>query len=142
MSKPSPAHYRTTNCSSYTASPKRRSFFLIWLEKDTTWLAPNDDSSGRLTAFSDAAIQVCLTIRFLFKLPWRQATGMVGSLMNLADLGSAVPDYTSLYRRQKTWTVHIPYRRADGPLNLLVDSTGIMFLGDGALTGDCSAIPC
>ena len=25
----------------------------------------------------------------------------------------------------------IPYHRADGPLNLLVDSTGIKFLGDG-----------
>lgn len=27
--------------------------------------------------------------------------------------------------------VQIPYRRAHGPLNLLVDSTGIKFLGDG-----------
>ncbi len=27
--------------------------------------------------------------------------------------------------------VQIPYRRADGPLNLLVESTGIKFLGDG-----------
>jgi hypothetical protein len=27
--------------------------------------------------------------------------------------------------------VQIPYRRAVGPLNLLVDSTGIKFLGDG-----------
>ena len=27
--------------------------------------------------------------------------------------------------------MQIPYRRADGPLNLLVDSTGIRFLGDG-----------
>lgn len=27
--------------------------------------------------------------------------------------------------------VQIPYRRADGPLNLLVDSIGIKFLGDG-----------
>jgi hypothetical protein len=42
-----------------------------------------------------------------------------------------VPDYTTLCRRQKTLAVQIPYRRADGPLNLLVDSTGIKFLGDG-----------
>ena len=27
--------------------------------------------------------------------------------------------------------VQVPYRRVDGPLNLLVDSTGIKFLGDG-----------
>ncbi|MCB6180224.1 IS5 family transposase, partial [Rhodobacter sp. Har01] len=46
-----------------------------------------------------------------------------------ADAGQ--PDYTTLCRRQKTLAVQISYRRADGPLNLLVDSTGIKFLGDG-----------
>jgi transposase len=34
-----------------------------------------------------------------------------------------VPDYTTLCRRHKTLAAQIPYRRADGPLNLLVDST-------------------
>ena len=34
-------------------------------------------------------------------------------------------------RRQKSLAVQIPYRRADGPLDLLVDRTGIKFLGDG-----------
>ena len=42
-----------------------------------------------------------------------------------------VPDYTTLCRRQKTLAVQIQYRRADGPLTLLVDSTCIKFLGDG-----------
>jgi hypothetical protein len=81
--------------------------------------------------FSDAAIQFCLTIKVLFKLPLRQTTGMVASLLKMVDLDWAVPDYTTLCRRQKTLAVQIPYRRADGPLNLLVDSTGIKFLGDG-----------
>jgi hypothetical protein len=61
---------------------------------------------------------------------------MVASLLKMADLDWAVPDwavpdYTTLCRRQKTLAVQIPYRRGDGPLNLLVDSTGIKFLGDG-----------
>jgi len=56
---------------------------------------------------------------------------MVASLLKLADLGRAVPGYTTLCRRQKTLAVQIPYRRADGPLDLLVDRTGIKFLGDG-----------
>ena len=56
---------------------------------------------------------------------------MVASLLKMADLDWPVPDYTTLCRRQKTLAVQIPYRRADGPLNLLVDSTGIKFLGDG-----------
>jgi hypothetical protein len=131
MSKPSPARYCTTNWSSYTASLKRRGSLLIWLDKEMTWLAPPDGSPGRPAVFSDAAIQFCLTIKVLFKLPLRQTTGMVASLLKLADLDWAVPDYTTLCRRQKTLAVQIPYRRADGPLNLLVDSTGIKFLGDG-----------
>lgn len=56
---------------------------------------------------------------------------MVASLLEMAGLDWAVPDYTTLCRRQKTLAVQIPYRRADGPLNLLVGSTGIKFLGDG-----------
>jgi hypothetical protein len=56
---------------------------------------------------------------------------MVSSLLKMAGLDWAVPDYTTLCRRQKTLAVQIPYRRADGPLNLLVDSTAIKFPGDG-----------
>jgi hypothetical protein len=131
MSKPSAARYRTMNWSSYTAALRKRGSLLIWLDKEMTWLASHDGSPGRPAVFSDAAIQFCLTIKVLFKLPLRQTTGMVASLLKMADLDWTVPDYTTLCRRQRTLAVQIPYRRADGPLNLLVDSTGIKFLGDG-----------
>ena len=131
MSKPSPARYRTTNWSGYTASLKKRGSLLIWLDKDMIWLAPHDGSPGRPSVFSDAAVQFCLTIKVLFKLPLRQTIGMVASLLKMANLDWAVPDYTTLCRRQRTLVVQLPYRRADGLLNLLVDSTGIKFLGDG-----------
>ena len=131
MSKPSPARYRTTNWSNYTASLRKRGSLLIWLDKDMTWTAPHVGSPGRPAVFSDAAIQFCLSIKVLFKLPLRQTTGMVASLLKMAGLDWEVPDYTTICRRQKTLAVQIPYRRADGPLNLLVDSTGIKFLGDG-----------
>ena len=131
MSKPTPARYRTTNWSSYTAWLRKRGSQLIWLDKEMTWLAPPDGSPGRPAVFSDAAIQFCLTIKALFKLPLRQTTGMVARPLKMADLAWAAPDYTTLCRRQKALVVQIPYRRADGPLNLLVDRTGITFLGDG-----------
>ena len=131
MSKLSAARYRTTNWSGYAASLRKRGSLLIWLDNDMIWLAPHDGSPARPAVFLDAAIQVCLTIKVLFKLPLRQTTGMVASLLKLANLAWAVPDYTTLCRRQKTLAVQIPYRRADGPLKLLVDSTGIKFLGDG-----------
>jgi Transposase DDE domain len=72
MSKPPPARYRTTNWSSYTASLRKRGSLLIWLDKNMIWLAPPDGSPGRPVVFSDAAIQFCLTIKVLFKLPLRQ----------------------------------------------------------------------
>lgn len=56
---------------------------------------------------------------------------MVASLLRLAELDRHAPHYSTLCRRQKTLKVQIPYRRSDGPMNLLVDSTGIKFLGDG-----------
>ena len=96
-----------------------------------TWLAPHDGSVGRPTVFSDSAIHFCLTIKVPFKLPLRQTTGLVASLLQLANLDWALPDYTTPCRRQKTLAVHMRYRRADGLLNLLVDSTGIKFIGDG-----------
>lgn len=86
---------------------------------------------GRPPVFSDAAIQFYLSIKVLFKLPLRQTVGMVASLLRLAGFDWPVPDCSTLCRRQKPLQVQIPYRRADVPLNLLVDSTGIKFLGDG-----------
>jgi len=79
MTKPSPALYRTTNWPSYNVSLRKRGFLLIWLDMEMTWLAPHDGSPGRHAVFSDAAIQFCLTIKVLFKLPLRQTTGMVAS---------------------------------------------------------------
>ena len=121
MSKPSPARYRTTNWSSYTASLRKRGSLLIWLHKKVARLAPHYGITGRPAAFSDAAIQFCLTIRVLFKRPLRRTTGMVASLLKLANLDWTVPDHTTLCRRQKTRAVQIAYWRADGPLHLLVD---------------------
>ena len=108
MSKPSPARDRTTNWSSHTASLRNRGSLLIWLDKDMSWLAPRDRSPAARRFFSDAAIQVCLTIKVLFKLPLRQTTGMAVSLLKMADLDWAVPDYTTLCRRQRTLAVQIP----------------------------------
>lgn len=78
-----------------------------------------------------AAIQFCLSIKVRFKLPLGQTTGLVASLLKIADLDWEVPDYMTLCQRQKKLAVQIPYRRADCPLNLLVDSTRIKFFGGG-----------
>jgi hypothetical protein len=57
---------------------------------------------GRQQAYSNAAMQACLTIKVLFGLPLRQATGFVESLLELVGLDWAVPDFSTLCRRQRT----------------------------------------
>ncbi|TDX22242.1 DDE family transposase [Rhodovulum visakhapatnamense] len=131
MPKPASPRYRTTNWCIYNASLRRRGSLLVWFDRDMTWFADRNGKRGRPETFSDVAIQFCLSVKVLFGLPLRQTSGMVASLLEMADLDWPVPDFSTLCRRQRTLNVQIPYRRADGPLNLLVDSTGIKFLGDG-----------
>ena len=89
------------------------------------WRSEPTSKRGRQRIFGDAAIQACLTITVLFGLPLRQTTGFVASLLRLAALDWPVPDYSTLCRRQRTLAGQLPCQGAPGPLNLLVDSTGI-----------------
>lgn len=86
---------------------------------------------GRRQSYSAAAIQTCLTLKVLFGFALRQTTGFVESLLRLAGLAWSVPDFSTLSRRQKSLTVDIPYHSSDGPLHLLIDSTGIKVEGEG-----------
>lgn len=67
----------------------------------------------------------------LFGMPFRQTTGFVESLLRLAGLNWAVPDFSTLCRRQRTLDVRLPHRGGAGPLNLLIDSIGIKAEGEG-----------
>jgi hypothetical protein len=100
MSKPPRAKYRTTNWSEYNAALKRRGSLMVWLDADLQWQAPGSGRSGRPAVYSDAAIQFCLTLQCMFGLGLRQATGLAESLIKLARLDWAVPDYSTLSRRQ------------------------------------------
>ena len=71
------------------------------------------------------------TLKVLFGMPLRQTTGFVQSLLRLVGLDWAVPDFSTLCRRQRTLNVNLPYRGSKGPLNLLIDSTGIKAEGEG-----------
>ncbi len=86
---------------------------------------------GRSPKFSDAAIQLCLTLKNLFGLALRQTTGLVESGLQLCGLTWPVPDFRTLCRRQRDLNAQIPYSLNKAGLHLLVDSTGIKFLGEG-----------
>ena len=95
------------------------------------WEAAPTGKRGRQLDYSDAAIQTCLTMKVLFGMALRQTTGFVESLLRLINLDWMVPNFSTLSRRQKTLKVNIPYRGSQGPLQLLIDSTGIKVEGEG-----------
>ena len=92
MSKPEPARYRTTNWSTYNDALRKRGSLLIWLDKGMTSLPTQPKAVGRPPVFSNSAMQFCLSIKVLFKLPLRQTAGMVASLLRLAGLDCRVSD--------------------------------------------------
>ena len=131
MSSWIPTTYKTKNRSDYNLSLKRRGSLSIWFDAGMDWDARPSGKPGRQQAYSDAAIQACLAIKVLFGLPLRQTTGFVENLLDLVGLDWAVPDFSTLCRRQKTLPVAISYRGSAGPLHRLVDSTGIKAEGEG-----------
>jgi len=94
------------------------------------WEAAPTGKRGRQPDYSDAAIQTCLTMKVLFGMALRQTTGLVESLLHLIDLDWAVPNFSTLIRRQKTLKVNIPFRGLQVPLHLLTHSTGIKVEGE------------
>jgi hypothetical protein len=131
MSSWAPTRYKTKNWSSYNDSLKLRGSLSIWFDAEMIWTPPPSGKRGRKQQFSDAAIQTCLTLKVLFGMPLRQTTGFVQSLLRLAGLDWVAPDFSTLCRHQKTLKLSLPYRGSKGPLNLLVDSTGIKAEGEG-----------
>jgi transposase len=131
MSKPTSPTYKTTNWTAYNEALKRRGSLTIWFDPEMNWGAEPSGKRGRSRTFSDAAIQTCLTMKVLFGMALRQTTGFVESLLRLTGLDWAVPDFSTICRRQRTLAVNIPYRGTEGPRHLLIDSTGIKVEGEG-----------
>jgi hypothetical protein len=135
-SKVSPKYktkYRVKNWPAYDIALKTRGDITIWFDEESIcqWNASPTGRPGGQRKYSDLAIVTALTLRTVFHLPLRQTEGSVASLIGLLGLDLQTPDHTTLSRRQRSVKVtHIP-KAHEGPLNLVIDSTGLKILGDG-----------
>ena len=117
----------------YDAALRARGDVTLWFDEAAAdaWNAPNSGLPGGQRRYSDLAIVTSLTLRTVFRLALRQTEGFVGSLIRLMDLGLDTPDHTTLSRR--SGAVEVPELTTvhQGPIHLVVDSTGLKILGDG-----------
>ena len=60
---------RVTNCAEYDESLRRRGDLTVWISEDAlaVWSAPPRTTPGGQPVYSDLAIEMCLTLRMVFK---------------------------------------------------------------------------
>lgn len=123
--------YKLSNWSEYNESLKKRGSLTIWFEEGVknNWLYTGQQKPGGKKLYGDVAIEFCLTIRSLFRLPYRQTEGMVSSLMIMSSLALPVPSYTQFNRRTKHIAVNL--KDSNENVHIAVDSTGLKVYGEG-----------
>jgi hypothetical protein len=110
----------------------------LWISQDAidAWTPPQTGKRRAQPLYSDLAIETALSLRLLFSLPLRQTEGFLGSLLRLMDLMLPCPDHTTLSRRNATVEIRQQVRRTSpGPVDLIVDSTGLKVCGQGEWHG-------
>jgi len=138
------AAYRVTNWKKYNESLVRRGDITLWFSEDViaAWEHGNAEVKvGRPFTYSDTAIECLLALRELFQLPYRQTEGLGRALVKLMQVDVAIPDFTSLAKRAAKLKVSLDVLPAEGPIDIIVDSTGVKVLGAGEWRSDAYREP-
>jgi len=127
------ALYRVTNWEEYNQSLIRRGNMELWFNEEVLeqWAAPATGRRGRPRQYSDLALQCLLALRLLYHLPLRATQGFFLSLLRLLECPLAVPNYTTLCRRQGRLGPGLAVTPSQAPRHLLIDSTGLKIFGEG-----------
>jgi transposase len=122
--------FKVQNWPAYEAGLRRRGSLTLWIEDEALECWQTCGPSGQ-ARYADAAIQTSLMLRTAFKLPLRQAEGLMASVLTLMDLTLSAPDHTTVSRRAVTLPVIQLTSVPPGPLHVLIDSTGLQVYGAG-----------
>jgi len=128
------ATYKITNWREYNESLVQRGSITFWFNDDVIehWNHSNDKPKvGRPFTYSDLAIECLLVMRELFRLAYRQTEGLGRSLARLMQVEVPIPDFTSLAKRAAKLGVSLDVAKRTGPIDVVVDSTGLKVFGEG-----------
>lgn len=144
MGKKTKAVYRVTNWKKYNESLVRRGDITLWFAEDVlaAWEHANREVKvGRPFIYSDTAIECLLALCELFQLPYRQTEGLGRALVKLMGVEVAIPDFTSLAKRAARLKVSLELSRMEGPIDIVIDSTGLKVFGAGEWRSDAYRHP-
>ncbi len=124
--------YRIRNWKQYNDALVRRGSLTLWVDQAAldAWRYQGPTQQGAQFLFSDAAIACLLTLRAVYHLTLRATEGFARSLFAVMAVDLPVPDSSTLCRRAKTVRIRLP-KKAQGPLHLILDSTGLKVYGEG-----------
>jgi hypothetical protein len=123
--------FKVQNWPEYEAGLRRRGSLTLWIE-DAALEGWQTCGPGGQARYSDAAVvQTSLMVRTAFKLPLRQAEGLLASVLALMDLPISAPDHTTVSRRAVKLPVIQSAPVPQGPLHVLIDGTGLQVYGAG-----------
>lgn len=127
--------YKVRNWKQYNRALINRGNLTLWFSEDAieSWYSQNEGRQGRGRGFtySDACIELALTLRSLFRFPLRATQGFLEGLVQLMNLNLQVPHYSSLSRRADGLSVVLRKKEKSGSLDLVIDSTGLKVYGEG-----------
>jgi hypothetical protein len=129
-----PVRYRVSNWREYNQGLIERGNIELWFNDAVLaqWTGPAATGRrGRPRIYSDLAMQCLFALRLLYHLPLRATQGLFISLLRLLDCPLAVPNYSTLCRRQAHLNPGLAATAATGARHLLIDSTGLKLFGEG-----------
>ena len=116
--------FKVQNWPEYEAGLRRSGSLTLWIEDAALgdWQSTGPGGQARYT---DAAIQTSLMLRTALKLALRQAEGLMASVLTLMGLTLSGPDHTTVSRQAVTLPMIPAPSVPEGPLHMLIDSTGL-----------------
>jgi hypothetical protein len=124
--------YHLRNWSEYDRALVNRGSINIWIGEDALerWQYEGPTQRGAQFTYSNEAIECMLVVKEVYHLTNRTAEGFMRSIFSIMKIELDVPDHSTLSRRGRTVHVRLP-KRSNGPLHLVLDSSGLKVYGEG-----------
>lgn len=122
------------NWAEYNEGLKTRYDISVYFDDESVFDKPVlTGKNGRPHEYSDGYIELGLTLKSVYRMPYRGLEGFLRGILKLNGLqNKPVPDFTTFCNRAKTLEIERRLEALRGQkINILVDSTGLKIFGEG-----------